>query len=305
MKRICILLTALICVMLACPAWAQDIPDSDIATPRTGVAVCAPNDNENTTVPMYQEADENSTVLMNYFSGTRVTVLNILENGMVEVRTGEGKVTLTGYMRADDLRYGANAMRAISWVEATIEFKKDTPVYTACDENSETLKLFYKDEQVTVSGISDEWIQIEPAEYEGDIIRRGYMQDVYTENEYAGGFIRRSNVQVGETEPVKRWIYLPTGDELTHEQAYERALELLTTTEKGKAHMKASLSQEHQTREGMEKLNADIRLTEYGSGKNYGICWRVTLENIENIDENVIVLMTPKGELLEFTNGNG
>lgn len=36
MKRIYILLTALICVMLACPAWAQDIPGSDIATPRTG-----------------------------------------------------------------------------------------------------------------------------------------------------------------------------------------------------------------------------------------------------------------------------
>ena len=303
MKRIWFLLTALVCVMLACPAWAQDIPSSDIATPRTGVAVCAPS--KDATVPMYREADENSAVLMNYFSGTRANVLNILENGMVEVRTGEGRVTLTGYMRADDLRYGANALRAISWAQATIEFKKDAPVYAACDENSETLKLFYKDEQVTVSGISDEWLQIEPAEYDGDIVSRGYMRNVYTENEYAGGFIRRSYASLGSAEQVERWIYLPTEDELTHEQAYERALELLMTTAEGQAHMKARLSREHRTREGMEKLNADIRLSEYDNGKNYGICWQITLENIENIDENVVVLMTPQGELIEFTHGNG
>lgn len=303
MKRIWFLLTALVCAMLACPAWAQDIPSSDIATPRTGVAVCAPSGD--VTVPMYREADENSDVLMNYFSGTRANVLSILENGMVEVRTGEGRVTLTGYMHADDLRYGANALRAIPWVETAVEFKKDTPVYAACDENGETLKLFYKDDAVNISGMNGEWLQIEPAEYEGDIISRGYTRDVYTENEYAGGFIRRSDVRVGGTEQVERWIYLPTEDELTHEQAYERALELLTTTEEGQAHMKARLSQEHQTREGMEKLNADIRLSEYDNGKNYGICWQITLENIEDIDENVVVIMTPKGELIEFTHGNG
>lgn len=302
MKRIGWLLMTLVCVLLACPGMAQDIHSSDIATPRTGIAVCAPT-KENETIPMYREADEKSDVLMNYFSGTRVDVLDVREDGMVEVRTGEGKVTLTGYMRANDLRYGANALRAIPWFEMLVEFKKDTPVYAARDVDSEKLKSFMKDDSAYVIGMSDEWLQIEPAEYVGEILRRGYTDNIFEENEYAGGFIRRSDVRVGETEQVEGWLYLPTEDELTHEQAYERALDLLTTTEEGQAHLKANLSEGNRTREALEKMNMDVRLSKYNGGE-YGICWVVTLEKVEP-DENVIVILTPKGELLEFTYGNG
>ena len=63
MKRIWILLTALICLLAVCPVWAQNVYSSDIVTPRTGVAVCAPK-KEKETVPMYREADEKSGVWM-------------------------------------------------------------------------------------------------------------------------------------------------------------------------------------------------------------------------------------------------
>ena len=304
MKRIWILLTALICLLAVCPAWAQNVYSSDIVTPRTGVAVCAPK-KEKETVPMYREADEKSGVWMNYYSGTRIEVLNVMENGMAEVRTGQGKVALTGYMRAEDLRYGANALRAVPWVEGVVEMKKDAPVYAACDTGSEELRLIPKDEVVNVIGISDKWLQIERAEYDGDILRKGYVNDLSEENEYAGGLIRRSHVRVKEAERVERWIYLPTADELTHEQAYEKALDLLTTTDEGRAYLKTRMSEEHRTREALEKLNADIRLSIFGDGNYDGICWIVSIENIQNVDENVIVLMMPQGEWLEFTHGNG
>ena len=58
-------------------------------------------------------------------------------------------------------------------------------------------------------------------------------------------------------------------------------------------------------REALEKLNADIRLSIFGDGNYDGICWIVSIENIQNTDENVIVLMMPQGEWLEFTHGNG
>ena len=57
--------------------------------------------------------------------------------------------------------------------------------------------------------------------------------------------------------------------------------------------------------EALEKLNADIRLSIFGDGNYDGICWIVSIENIQNIDENVIVLMMPQGEWLEFMHGNG
>ena len=81
---------------------------------------------------------------------------------------------------------------------------------------SEELRLIPKDEVVNVIGISDKWLQIERAEYDGDILRKGYVNDLSEENEYAGGLIRRSHVRVKEAERVERWIYLPTADELTH-----------------------------------------------------------------------------------------
>ena len=228
-----------------------------------------------------------------------------MENGMIEVRTGQGKVALTGYMRAEDLRYGANALRAVPCVEGVVEMKKDAPVYAACDTGSEELRLIPKDEVVNVIGISDKWLQIERAEYDGDILRKGYVNDLSDENEYAGGLIRRSDVRVKEAKRVERWIYLPTEDELTHEQAYEKALDLLTTTDEGRAYLKTRMSEEHRTREALEKLNADIRLSIFGDGNYDGICWIVSIENIQNVDENVIVLMMPQGEWLEFTHGNG
>lgn len=304
MKRIVILLAAMICLLAVCPAWAQNVYSSDIVTPRTGVAVCAPK-KEKETVPMYREADEKSGVWMNYYSGTRIEVLNVMENGMVEVRTGQGKVALTGYMRAEDLRYGANALRAVPWVEEVVETKKDAPVYAACNTGSEELRLIPKDEVVNVIGISDKWLQIERAEYDGDILRKGYANDLSEENEYEGGLIRRSDVRVRGAERVERWIYLPTEDELTHEQAYEKALDLLTTTDEGRAYLKTRMSEEHRTREALEKLNVDIRLAIFGDGNYDGICWIVSIENSQNVDENVIVLMTPQGEWLEFTRGNG
>ena len=50
MKRIWILLTALICLLAVCPAWAQNVYSSDIVTPRTGVAVCAPKKEKETII---------------------------------------------------------------------------------------------------------------------------------------------------------------------------------------------------------------------------------------------------------------
>lgn len=82
--------------------------------------------------------------------------------------------------------------------------KKDAPVYAACDTGSEELRLIPKDEVVNVIGISDKWLQIERAEYDGDILRKGYVNDPSEENEYAGGLIRRSHVRVKEAERVER-----------------------------------------------------------------------------------------------------
>ena len=282
-------------MLMGCTAWAQEIHSSDIVTPRMGIAVCAPTETTG-TIPMYQDSDEKSGVLMNYFSGTDVEVLSLSENGMAQVRTGQDEVTLTGYMRTQDLRYGANALRAVPYMEAEIEFKRKVEVYSACDTQSRTLNNYYVSGEVdNIIGFNDNWVQIGPSVPSRYLMQKGY--DGFAE-EYLGGFIKKENVRVGKATEQERWLYLPTDDELTHEQAYERAIDLLVNTKEGQKHLKKYFSEEYRTRGALESLRCDVRLT----GGADEICWVVVLETD---DANVTVVLTPKGDLVEFTYSNG
>lgn len=292
MKTWICIMTALL-LMLGC-ALAQEIPESDITTPRLGFAVAAPQDAETGgTVPMYEKPDINSRVLMSYYSGAQMEALSILGD-MVRVQCGVEGASVMGYMRTEDLRYGALAMREVPRCYMRYTIWHDDRVYAYCDDQANVIRTADGGVQIRVYGENDAgWGQLllDPILQTGDweyyTPERGFMRvDKSVNSEFI--------VQEGE------WFVLPLSNEMTFEEAKARAIELVLETPE----IRAKLSDRYRSREALEtQFWSDVRL-HYDEGTDTTF-WQVFLQAGEDHSQNFTIYMDADGELEEINKGNG
>ena len=264
---------------------ATALAESAGMEPAVGVAVaCPPSRTER--VPLFAQADESSEVLMNYFAGAQLDVVAIAENGMAQVHSG----TLEGYMRAGDLRYGAEAMREVRPLTASLELAQPEPVRL---ERSETSAA--TDEEmmfVEVWGMSDAWAQT--------AWRPVYLVGTWDGRDLERGFVPVSggvaSTEFGESATV---TVVPFEDELTFEQAYERGIELALQNPE----LLTRIAPENRTSEALHALEADLMLVyNFDSGE---AAWFAYYCDDADIDINFSVTMDPHGALIQIQATNG
>ena len=96
---------------------------------------------------------------MRYFQGAPLQVLD-LADGWAHVRMGMTGESLEGYIRQERLKYGAEAMREVQQYAEMPAFDEDTPVYKACDEQSEVIDTLAAPCAVKIMGYNEaiDWI---------------------------------------------------------------------------------------------------------------------------------------------------
>lgn len=285
--------------MLAVCAYAQaEISESDTRTPREGIAVAAPASMDE-LVPMFDKPDENSDILMEYYSGTILTVTR-LAGAMVQVQCGEQGASLMGYMRMDDLRYGAQAMREVPRCQLGIEIRRDTNVYAYCDEGAQTIGRCKTTDFVSAVGRNaDQWVQLCPYPYA--VWQKG---DWYSAGPEKGFVHMTPGVGIGTLDKEEEGPYmvsrfvLPLESEMTYEEALSRAIELILENPE-----KTRIPEQYMSREALEEFRVDIRLTYMPD--NEKIYWEVSMELSENIEYNARIQMSIDGELEDIESSNG
>ena len=255
------------------------------AAPTSDVAVAAPSARTE-SAPLFARADEESEVLMRYFSGAQLEVVAPAEDGMVRVRCG----TVEGYMREGDLRFGAEAMRAVRPLVARLEFAQ--PLRIRTDWGDEAALTEDEVNNVEVWGMSGEWAQTTG--------RPVHLVGTWAGQELERGFLPVADGVVSTAfEEYDLATVLPLGDELTFEAAYERGIELaLENPER-----LSRIPEERRTEDDLRAMRADLFLT-YHFGSQQAV-WYAYYEEAENIDINFAVTMDPYGELIEIQASNG
>ena len=281
-KTICMLLGMLL-LMCAC-AMAEDT-----AVPREGLAVAAPEE-MTAYVPMWDKPGDGGSLLMNYFSGARLTVVRVPEGDYVQVQAGEKGASVMGYMRKEDLRYGAQAMREVPAVCAAINIPLEGPegvVYSHPDSLSPVAWMWNPELTLYTMGIS----------------ANGFLQmfNVNGVPEERSGFVPAGAVTMDAQEQRTRVVVEPVAGELTRQQAYDRAIELLLDNPGLSAMRK--LPQELRTREGLRSMQNNVRL-QYNFETGEAV-WDIFLQNWEDYENNITIMLTPQGELISAERGNG
>lgn len=102
--------------------------------------------------------NEAAQVLMNYAHATRVTVLDESEDGFTHVRVGQGRGTIEGYMRENELAYGEGAVRELRPSDYELDISEQVvKVYPTCDGQSAPFMLD-NDSLLYFIGENDEWL---------------------------------------------------------------------------------------------------------------------------------------------------
>lgn len=297
MKRI--LVACLAAAMLlagACAAAQAD--EAAITTPRPGFAVAAPEDIEG-TVPLYDRPDARGEVLMEYYSGTVLEVIRLETGGMVQVQCGPKGASIRGYMRAEDLRYGAQAMREVPESYMSIELNRDVTIYGYCDAQSGAIGSRSAGWSIRVCGKNDErWMQ---------------LAGIWGIDDGDAGFVKmdtgvgKGQFVVSERDyPASPKFVEPLEGELTREQAYERAIDYILDGSHDPQGFFRMLPERFQSREGLKSMKADVRVWYYP--ETGGAYWNVILEDPDHCENNISVEMTTDGELTErqgISRGNG
>ncbi len=113
------------------------------------------------TVPLFEAADEDSRVLMEYYAGARLSALRPVGDGLWRVQAGVKGASVIGYMREGDLRFGAEAQRHVRPAYMELEFNREAPVYAYPDTASPVIgrcvpeKVYY-----AMSRTDDKWVQL-------------------------------------------------------------------------------------------------------------------------------------------------
>lgn len=283
------MLSALLIVLMGAIGMAQGIQEDDMITPRLGFAVAAPEDPATgNRIEMYEKQDVYSYVMMEYYSGAVFEVTG-LGGELVQVRAGEGKASVTGYIRAKDLRYGERAAREVPMCYAILEFGEESAIYSDMGEERREIGRTDTIQAYPVCGRNiSNWVQVfEPSGVEG-----GDHGFVFLDGRVLENF---------RSEPYT-YAVPPLAHELTREEAYERAIRyLLDRRDVGNSFMDM-LPEYFQSEEGLRLMRADIRLWKHRGGT---VTWNVSLEDPLSVENNISVEMLPTGELVAISRGNG
>lgn len=285
-------LAGMLAMLMMMMCLAGQAAAGEITEPAVGLAVVSLK-NADDAAALYAEEDEKSDVLMNYLCGTLVTVEELTDGDMAKVFVGSHDVGLSGYMKKDELAYGARAVRETPGTKLYVLFGGRIPVYASCDEQAEVIG--WADEMFTheACGAMDGWAQLS----ETYVMQRGYSE---SSMEY--GFVRVEDAQVNTAYIYDNYSYLvlPIEGELTYEQAYERAIELALQNPE----WLVRLSEDQRTEEFLRSMRSDVRLGyNVETGK---ATWDVTFEAYEVSEEcNAIISMEADGTLIDIWAGNG
>ena len=239
------------------------------------------------SVPLFATEDEGGEVLMNYFSGAVLEVLERTENGMAHVRCG----ALEGYMRAGDLRYGAEAMRQVRPVTGSLELT--SPVRARAGRSQAAAEVAMEPMSgYEIWGISDTWAQTNA--------RPVYLLGTWLGQEWERALVPLEGgvTQVTFTEYAQATV-LPLAGELTFEEAYERGIELALQN----PDELTLIPPEKRTSEGLHALEADIFLVyDFDSGEARWFCY---YSDDEDYEQSFVARMDAWGNLLAIEVSHG
>lgn len=254
--------------------------------PRTGIAACAPED-ENDTVILYAAPDERSNALFRYYSGVPVEVLEVTRE-WAHVQVGEGEAILEGYMRVYDIGYGAYTERDVPHIERDVRAGELT-VYAAPDENAKVLRRTMQ--SVSIIGVgSDGWAQLSWN------IDQGKDEDDET------GFVRLGDdAEIGKPSRRDYYYVHPIEGELSFDEAKEKAKEfaLRGPTKDSETWSQAWM----RTKEGLDDAECTVAL-HYGTESGEA-SYEVWFYQAGNEMQGVAVEMTSHGTLIDAGEGFG
>ena len=270
------------------PAAAQEI---DITTPKKGIAVAAPEKNTD-TVPLFEDASEDSAILMEYYSGARFEVVGFSAGGdMARVQCGVKGASIMGYIRVGDLRYGAYAERMVPQCAIIFMLDADVSVYSYPDEQATLLQTLPEGYRFcTVSRSDSGWAQWYDPKSADMLIGE------WTDDETAGFVHLRMSPNEASFEQDASWYVDPIESELSYEEAYERAMALALDNPD-------ILDSVGVTAEDVPGMRAQIDLI-YNS-VNQTSFWRVFFDNFDISERTFEVKMEPDGTLIGFELGVG
>lgn len=285
MRRLMMMLAAL--TMIAAAALAQEISESDISTPRAGVAVVAPQE-EGGLVSLYA-APEGTDVRMNYLAGTPVTVLDVGEGGIAHVKIGEDvgeqSVWLEGYMQTELLRYGVRAARAVPRSTFSFSAPWEIDLLDAPGEDAQVVQRLDWEETTFAAGISPEgWVHV--------LWPLGGRHEI-------GGFMRGDGIALGAAQTWSAWAVPPIAGERTEAEIRELAIqETITHAQE----LGLDASEAHY--DALDAMVFDIRLT-YDSVTDEAT-WMVWIDREPEADTNVSTCtFDAQGNLIRIEHSNG
>ena len=206
----------------------------ETVSPRTQLdfpmdAVAAPQSIDG-TVPMFRHAYEDSEVLMEYYSGARLTALHPAGGGFWKVQAGVKGAGIMGYMRAEDLRFGTSAQREVTVCYMELRFNQDTPVYAYRDTGSKVIGTCDTEHTYyAMSRTDSKWVQLflpplpHAAEQE-DRMTEGF---VHMETGLGRGYFHQRQRLTGYASDAWSWAVDPLPGEMTQEGAIAYAIDLL------------------------------------------------------------------------------
>lgn len=278
-------------MMFAGTALAQDETQGQLKN----VALFAPKDG-GITAAMYEEPSEDSALLMNYFKGVMVEVLDT-QDGWVHIQAGPDELPLEGYVREADLEQSAEYQRTADSLEIRVALKEDTNLWNSCKTRDYSVERVGAGMNIPIIGVRKEkdgiWMQTDDANYE---------QSIYTVGEWFGGNMHRTygyffltdESYAGEFHWRKETIQRPLEGELTYEQAYEKAIDVILSGEHDSAGYAEEYFPEFMTEEKLRGMNARVWLS--GSGDD--LIWIVSLSDDE-LDGTLEVYFSPDGEQVQ------
>lgn len=188
-------------------------------------AVAAPADAEG-TAPMLETPDEGGAVLMEYYSGSALTVLRDASEAFYRVQAGEPGAGVTGYMRKADVEVGQTASRQVPLRYMELQLDRDVEVYAYCDALSEQIWTARAGQTLYAMSRSDGgWVQLclPPIAHVWEAEDRPASGFVHLEPGIARGYFRETTTRAVE----------PCAGEPETDQMTEIAIAYLTSRTEG------------------------------------------------------------------------
>lgn len=283
MKRIFIGLMALLLL------WTGMARAEELNAPQIGIAVCAP-EGESDTVALYAEPDEESDAAFNYYSGVVVEVTE-LTGEWARVRVGDEKAALEGWMRTNELAYGAEKEREVPHVVLLAD-RQQLTVYAAPDSDAEVLRQTDQHEAIDVIGIGQNgWMQLDWS------IGKNVASDDKT------GFVRlRKGTKWGKPRSLEIYFVHPVEGEISFEEAEMRARNYVKRHEP----LKVSPAGMREWIQMMRAIDSESALvTERYISEKGETQFEVWLYHEGNEDIGTAVTLTPNGEVISAGEGWG